>query len=393
MPHIQRTRPTSVMLYVVETGCLGGSPSFLQAPRASTPGRHIMSQSKTSLTSLAPDFEGIREDAKQEVERELADETGAARREAAQRIADEAAATLARAQRERDTAALSLALFDGKLGVHNVAAIPGSTFTRMKNRALGRTSALPGGRSISAAARKAGVERVPYEVALDTLPRAAREYAAAAARLGVVTAELQAEAEEPPKRRRAPQPTISFDKTKKEAAEEVRRQLLDVADHEARLRLAARIIAQADAERGRLEPRRNLLATSITVYDNLNGVHKLMGLGNASADNIRQAVLGVTRSMRDLTPQELRAAARRAGVTPEPNAITELQEVSHQMIAAKARRDTALPVIGDTTLALNSPPYEWPVSRVAEMIDWHPEHLRIKVNDAKKRATARSRKK
>ncbi|MEV8396677.1 hypothetical protein [Streptomyces niveus] len=351
-----------------------------------------MSQSKTSLTSLTPDFEAIRKDAEQEVERELADKTGAARRATACRIADEATASMDTARRERDTAALSLALFDNKLGAHNVAGIPGSTFTRMKKRALGRSSALPAASSLSASARRAGVERVPFKEALEMLPRAAREYAAAAARLSVVNTELQAEAEEPYKRRQAPQPRIPFDKTKKEAAEEVRRQLLDVTDHEARLRLAADIVTRADRERRDLEPRRNLLATSITVFDHMSGVHKLMGLSHASADNIRQAVLGVTRSMRDLTPQELRDAARRAGVAPEPNASTELQEVSHQMIAAKARRDTALPVVGDTTLALNSPPYDWPVSRMAEMIDWHPEHLRTKVNDAKKRAAERARK-
>ncbi|MER7952049.1 hypothetical protein ABTY59_32125 [Streptomyces sp. NPDC096079] len=157
------------------------------------------------------------------------------------------------------------------------------------------------------------------------------------------------------------------------------------------LEKASQIVQQADAELGLHLAERDKAIGHLWFYEQRLGLAKSAGLTHTGYRNVLSVVLHGNKKqpVGDFrTVPELVAAAEAAGVERVDNAEQKLLEAAPIVVAARARRETAIRYQHDAVLALLRPPYKWSTDKIADLAGIDRKLVLRQKYAAEKRETA-----
>ncbi|MEU5159672.1 hypothetical protein AB0G74_08690 [Streptomyces sp. NPDC020875] len=178
---------------------------------------------------------------------------------------------------------------------------------------------------------------------------------------------------------------------RKDAGKKVLEELGRLARTDERFRRVCEIVAQADLEIEAHVEERNQAAMSLWFYDGVRGLNRVLGISAGAYDEMRRlALVGdrlapINRAGERMNAEELREAARRAGVEYVETAAETLPALAETVSVATGRRKAALPVLQDTALALMEEPYSMSTEQIGELGGVTAKYVRDSKNKAIKR--------
>ncbi|MFE7932951.1 hypothetical protein ACFU6S_30380 [Streptomyces sp. NPDC057456] len=326
-----------------------------------------------------PDFEKIRQDAADALKAELdAIPTLQERRGRAHELYRQILDELAVVRPERDRLMVSLAIYQRPRAAHEAAGCTRDVQRRTVRAALGLDEAMPAppAREWADLGRAANVPFVQDAAA--KLPKVATQHETLIARRRVVR-DLLFPGDSIKLER------LDFKTIKDEASEEVRTALKAIKDPGARLKEAARIARDADAEHVVVAAERDRCALSLDFYTRARAVDKAMGVARNAFDELRRVSLRLDRKTGHLPAEdEKKAAAEAAEIDFVEDAADRLPDLARKAAAARTRHLTAAAIRNETAAELDGRP-GWDMRKIADETGLHIDSIRAKVRAVQNR--------
>jgi hypothetical protein len=323
------------------------------------------------------DYDKLRADAADEVERELAGINDPFQRRAhAEELRDQAYMELASLKSERDQLVAAVALYEPAENVHKLLGITYNQMKRIASAAVGLLKDIhtppPWPKDRAKAAHKAGIPHP--DGLLDQAVTLAVRYEEAEARRNAALTHLEAAHEAVRtaggRVRVAAVERPDFDEIRRKATEEIRAEFATLAaGPEERLRLAAEAVDQAEEEKAALLPERDEALNSLAFYTTARAVYDSAGISRQGMKRVQQRALGLSRDANLPTRPNQPEAARAAGIPLLKDAAVELPQTAAAYEAAEARHTAAVEIRDAAIMVLIAEPYEWGYTRIAEFID------------------------